>query len=613
MDQNRNLIIAFVVSLVILLVFDFALMRPQREQAQQRLAEQTEETPEQAEAEADGSIVPRLEGRGDIPAGIGASDPEQSRDSLIAGVDRVPLVSPSLHGSISLRGGRIDDLTLTNYRVAVERNARDVDLLSPAGAAQAYFADFGWVAGAGQSIALPDSRAEWTTSGDRLAPGQPLTLTWDNGEGLEFIRTFEIDEDYMFTISQSVRNTTDALVSLAPYALVSRHGTPSTSKMFILHEGLIGVFGEELSEVDYGDIADDGTVVRDGVGGWLGFTDKYWLTALVPNQDERYTGRFSYRQSNGQDRYQADFLLGERTIPPGQTVTVSSRLFAGAKEVKALDRYEDLYGISRFDLGVDWGWFYWITKPIFYLLSWLNGVLGNFGLAILALTVLLKIVFFPLANKSYVAMSKMKKLQPRMVQLKERFGDDRMRFQQEMMALYQKEKVNPMAGCLPILVQIPVFFALYKVLFVTIEMRHAPFFGWVNDLSAPDTLTPVNLFGLIPWDPPSMIAIGVWPILMGLTMYVQQKLNPAPADPIQAKVMAFLPLIFTFILAQFAVGLVIYWTWNNVLSIAQQWVIMKRMGVSIGDAPGEKPNGDIDDSNKADKGSKDNGGKTGKS
>ncbi|RMF07916.1 MAG: membrane protein insertase YidC [Alphaproteobacteria bacterium] len=579
MQDNKNLIVAFLVSLVILLVFDVLVMRPQREAAQQSMAEQAGDKQSPAQS-GDGAVVPTLEGVSDVPQG-GLTSESASRQEALNRSPRVAIETPRLAGSIALKGGRIDDLILTEYKVSLSKDAPPVTLLSPAGAANAYFADFGWVAAPGAPVKLPDREAVWTASGDRLAPGRPLTLTWNNGEGLVFTRTFEVDEYYMFTVTQSVRNESGMPLALAPYGLVTRHGTPETSRMLVLHEGPLAVFGEELAEIDYEDLRADGKVERDATGGWLGFTDKYWLTALIPNQDEHYRARFIYRQKDGLDRYQSDFLLDPRQVQPGEAVTVSSRLFAGAKVVELLDQYENRYQISRFDLGVDWGWFYWITKPIFYTLHYLNEVLGNFGLAILALTVLLKLLFFPLANKSYMAMSKMKLLQPKMVELKERYGDDRVRLQQEMMELYRKEQVNPLAGCLPILVQIPVFFALYKVLFVTIEMRHAPFYGWVRDLSAPDTLTPLNLFGLIPWDPPSIIAIGVWPILMGLTMYLQQKLNPAPQDPVQAKVMAFLPLIFTFILAQFAVGLVIYWTWNNVLSIAQQWVIMKRMGVPV--------------------------------
>ena len=580
MQDNRNLIIAFLASLVILLVFDVFVMKPQRETAQQQAAVEQAETPTVKESD-DGAVAPTLGKSGTVPEGTVSGSSRMTRKDAIDAVARVPLDSPKLKGSISLAGGRIDDLTLTDYRVSLNKDAPYVTLLSPAGAPGAYFADFGWVGQPNSGINLPTSRTVWTPEGDGIAPGKPLTLSWDNGQGLIFTRTIELDENYMFTVTQGVRNTSDNPVTLAPYSLVSRHGTPETSKMFILHEGAIAILGEELKEIDYSDLRDDKVIAAEATGGWVGFTDKYWLTSLIPNQGEHYNARFSYRQKDGEDRYQVDFLLDQRRIAPGETVSVSSRVFAGAKTVSLLDQYQTRYEIARFDQGVDWGWFYWITKPIFYALHYMHEWFGNFGLAILGLTVILKLLFFPLANKSYVAMSRMKLMQPKMQELKERFGDDKVRFQQEMMELYKKEKINPLAGCLPILVQIPVFFALYKVLFVTIEMRHAPFYGWVRDLSAPDSLTPVNLFGLIPWDPPSMIAIGVWPILMGLTMYIQQKLNPAPQDPVQAKVMAFLPLVFTVILAQFAVGLVIYWTWNNVLSIAQQWVIMKRMGVPV--------------------------------
>ncbi len=591
MQDNKNLILAFLISLVILLVFDVFVMKPQREAAEKQMAQQQATEPAQSGEQAtpgtipapaaDGAEAPAIGVSSSVPQGAETAGHTLSREAVLKKEPRVRIDSPKLAGSISLKGGRIDDLTLSAYRTEVAKNSPPVILLSPDGTDHTYFANFGWAAKPGASVALPSNDTMWKASSNQLSPGHPLTLTWDNGQGLVFTRTFALDDDYMFTVTQSVKNTSGAPVTLAPYALVSRHDAPQSRRQMILHEGPIAVFGEELSEVNYKDLREKGKVVRDATGGWLGFTDKYWMTALVPNQTDHYTARFTYQQKNGWDRYQTDFLLDQKQVAPGQTVTVSSRLFAGAKVVALLDKYENQDGISRFDRGVDWGWFYWITKPIFYTLHFLNGVFGNFGLAILALTVLLKLAFFPLANKSYVAMSKMKQLQPKMKQLKERFGDDKVRMQQETMELYKKEKVNPLAGCLPIVIQIPVFFALYKVLFVTIEMRHAPFFGWIHDLSAPDPLTPLNLFGLIPWDPPSAIAIGIWPILMGLSMFLQQKLNPTPPDAIQAKVMSFLPVIFTFILARFSVGLVIYWTWNNILSVTQQWVIMKRMGVAV--------------------------------
>jgi YidC/Oxa1 family membrane protein insertase len=395
---------------------------------------------------------------------------------------------------------------------------------------------------------------------------------------LVFARTFSIDENYMLQVDQSVTNNADRDVNVQPYGLIKRTGTPEISGFFILHEGPIGVFADGLEEIDYEDLRDDGDVNFQSTGGWAGITDKYWLVAMVPDNEAATETYMVHRKRNGIDNYQASMRSTGGTIAPGQTLTNASHLFAGAKINSMIDAYGESMDIRLFDRAIDWGWLYYLTKPIFYALSFLQDYVGNFGVAILLLTVLIKLLFFQLANKSYVSMSAMRKLQPKMVALRERYADDKQRQQQEMMKMYQEEKVNPVSGCLPMLIQIPVFFALYKVLFVSIEMRQAPFFGWVQDLSAPDPLLITNLFGLIPFDPPGFLAIGVWPLLMGITMYAQQKLNPAPQDPVQAKVFMLLPIMFTFLLAAFPVGLVIYWTWNNVLTIAQQWVIMKRHG-----------------------------------
>ncbi len=431
-----------------------------------------------------------------------------------------------------------------------------------------------------QSTPVPGQDAVWSADSTDLRPGHPVTLTWDNGEGLRFERKIEIDDAYMLTITQRVANDGTEPVSLFPYGLVSRWGTPKTLGYYILHEGPIGVLGGTLEEIDYDDLQEDGNVELPSQGGWMGFTDKYWLTALVPDQASELTGTFRDNVVDGQNRYQVDYLRTAMTVPAGGSIETTDRLFAGAKEVSQLDRYSEEYGIPLFDRAVDFGWFYFLTKPMFHVLHFLYKWTGNYGVAILLLTLLVKLLFFPLANKSYRSMSKMKKLQPEMMRLREQYGDDKMRMNQELMALYKKEKANPMSGCLPIVVQIPVFFSLYKVLFVSIEMRQAPFFGWIHDLSVRDPTTVFNLFGLIPFDPPSFLMIGVWPLLMGATMFLQQRLNPQPADPMQARVMMMLPAMFIFLFATFPAGLVIYWTWNNVLSITQQWTIMKRMGVS---------------------------------
>jgi YidC/Oxa1 family membrane protein insertase len=410
-----------------------------------------------------------------------------------------------------------------------------------------------------------------------------VTLTWDNGAGLVFRRTYSVDPKYMFTVRQSVENRTGGPVTLFPYGLVSRTGLPQTSGYYILHEGLIGFLGEEgLQEVDYDDLEEVTALTPPKVAsGWLGITDKYWGAALVPTGGGSFQPRFLRGSAGAQPTYQADFLGDAVTVAPGASTEHQTLLFAGAKETNVIDAYEAELGIPRLELLIDWGWFYFITKPIFKLIDWLYRFLGNFGLAILAVTVIVKAVFFPLANRSYQSMSKMKKLQPEMVKLQERFKDDRMGLQQAMMQLYKTEKVNPVAGCWPILIQIPVFFALYKVLFVTIEMRHAPFFGWIRDLSAPDPTNLFTLFGLIPWNPPEILHLGIWPIIMGITMFVQMRMNPAPPDKTQAMIFNWMPVIFTFMLGSFPAGLVIYWAWNNLLSVIQQGVIMKRNGVPI--------------------------------
>ena len=483
---------------------------------------------------------------------------------------------------MSLTGARLDDLKITGYQETISPESALITLFSPVGSADPYYVEHGWTVAPGDNGALPTSTTEWQLeSGNRLTPGNPVVLSWDNGAGLSFKRTITVDELYMFNVTQSVQNNGTTPVTLYPYALVSRHGVPSDAfNFYILHEGLVGFIGEDgLQEIDYDDVTDGNSYSFSATGGWLGITDKYWAAVVAPDQRLPYKARFT---SYG-DRpvFQTDFLGSAVAIAPGAVSEITSQTFAGAKRVSVVDGYAAQYGLLNFDLLIDWGWFYFITKPMFLLLDWLNGFIGNFGLAILAATVLIKLAFFPLANKAYKSMSGMKKLQPEMVKLRERYKDDRVKQQQELMALYKKEKINPMSGCLPIVIQIPVFFALYKVLFVTIEMRHQPFFGWIQDLSAPDPTSLFNLFGLIPWDPPSLLMIGGWPLVMGLTMFIQMRLNPAPPDPIQQQIFNWMPLFFTFLLAQFAAGLVIYWAWNNALSVLQQYVIMRRMGVKV--------------------------------
>ncbi len=497
------------------------------------------------------------------------------RETVLGALPRVQIESPRVHGSFGLTGGRIDDLWLSGYRATLAPDSPEVLLLSPVGAQGAYYAEFGWAADPAAQVVVPDAQTVWQSDRSTLTPESPVTLTWDNGQGLKFIRTVRIDDNFMFEVTQRVENTGTVPVTLFPYALASRSGTPEVLGFFILHEGPIGVFDQTLTEVDYDDLRDDGAIEKTSTGGWIGITDKYWLVALVPDQKTEFSAGFRHSFAQ-EDKYQVDYLQGGVTIAAGATGEVTNRLFAGAKEVQTLEAYRASLGIDRFDLAVDWGWLFFLTKPIFLAIHYLFGLFGNFGIAIIVFTIFMRILFFPLANKSFRSMGKMRMLQPEMQRMREAYKDDRERMTKETMELYKREGVNPLSGCMPILLQIPVFFALYKVLFVTIEMRHAPFYGWIKDLSAPDPTSLFNLFGLLPFDPPSFLIIGVWPLLMGISMFLQQKLNPAPPDPIQAKIFMFLPLIFTVILAGFPAGLVIYWTSNNFLTIAQQWVIMRR-------------------------------------
>ena len=574
MLDNRNLLLAIVISIAILLGFNMLMPPP--------------DTPPRPAEEAGVPAVPGAPTdaiptpAGSRPALPGAATGAKTASAPASGetdTPRIPIEDARIAGSIPLSGARIDSITLKDYRETTDPESARITLFSPPGQGNAYYAELGWVAADG-ATPMPTRDTLWSTNDRTLTRERPLNLAWDNGAGLRFTRSFVLADDYLVTVEQSVANDTGAPVALYPYGLVSRSGTPETSGFFILHEGPLGVLDEGLQEYDYDDLAEDGEIKTENAQGWLGITDKYWLTALIPEPGEAFTARFLHRLEQGVDKYQTDYLRELVTVPPGRQVTVRNHVFAGAKKAHLLDRYRDDLGFAKFDLAIDFGWFYFLTKPFFYALSWLQGVLGNFGLAILSLTVAVKLVFFPLANKSYRSMSQMKALQPEMVKLRERLGEDRQKLNQEMMALYKREKVNPAAGCLPILIQIPVFFALYKVLFVAIEMRHAPFFGWIVDLSAVDPTNLFTLFGLVDWGPPSFLHLGVWPILMGLSMWAQMRLNPTPADPIQAKIFQFMPLVFTFLLATFPAGLVIYWTWNNLLSMAQQWVIMRRVGAT---------------------------------
>ncbi|HUC60752.1 MAG TPA: membrane protein insertase YidC [Alphaproteobacteria bacterium] len=578
MMEQRNLILAIVLSIAIVLGFQFLYERPrlEQEQAQRQQQASEHETPQAAPTAASPNVP---SAPGVAPAAKAPAPPSPAE--VLAESPRIPIETPNISGTLALKGAKLDDLSLVRYRETTDPKSPAIVLLTPPGTPNAYYAEFGWVASE-PGVKLPDANTLWRADGTKLTPTTPLTLTWDNGQGLEFQRIYAIDPYFMITVTQKVTNMGAKPVTLFPYGLVSRSGNPPVSNYYLLFEGTLGEFNGVLKEIKYDELK-KGPKDETTTGGWLGFTDKYWLVALIPNQKVQVRGRFSDTVTDGRNKYQTDYVATQGLeAAPGKTVEASDRLFAGAKEVRRLNDYQDRLGIDNLSYAVDWGWFFFLTKPIFLLLDWLYSQVGNFGIAILLLTVIVKLLFFPLANKSYRAMSKLKRLQPEMVKLRERFGDDKERLNKEVMALYKREKANPAAGCLPILIQIPVFFSLYKVLFVTIEMRHAPFFGWIHDLSVPDPTSILNLFGLVHWTPPAyldIVSLGVWPIIMGITMFLQQKLNPQPPDPVQAKMFMILPVVFTFMLARFPSGLVIYWAWNNCLSILQQWVIMRRAGV----------------------------------
>jgi YidC/Oxa1 family membrane protein insertase len=511
------------------------------------------------------------------------------RAEALATSPRVPIDTPSLRGSIALKGGRLDDLALSKYRETVDPKSPPIFLLSPTGTADPFYAEFGWTPGGNAKVAVPGPDTVWKQAGSgALTANHPITLTWDNGQGLEFRRTISVDDKYMFNVRQEVVNKGGAPVTLYPYGLISRHGTPPTLGYYILHEGLIGNLGSQgLQEYTYKKIEEKKDVSFDVTNAWLGITDKYWAATLVPPTTAHVKARFSTGEIGKLPTYQTDYLMDATTVAPGATATVDTRLFAGAKEVHTVNDYNNRLTLNHFDLLIDWGWFYFITKPLFMVIDWFYRLVGNFGIAILLVTVLIKAAFFPLANKSYASMAKMKAIQPQVAALRERYADDKAKQQQAMMEIYRNEKINPLAGCLPIAIQIPVFYSLYKVLFVTIEMRHAPFFGWIRDLSAPDPTNVFTLFGLIAWDPTAVpmighyLHLGLWPLIMGVTMWAQMKLNPAPPDPTQQMIFNWMPLIFTFMLAGFPAGLVIYWAWNNTLSVTQQSIIMRRHGAKI--------------------------------
>ncbi|MQQ08452.1 membrane protein insertase YidC [Epibacterium sp. SM1979] len=582
-DQNKNLLLATALSAVVLLGWYTFFPPPADEPAPTELAQS--------------DLTPPTDGAVSAPAAAAAGAADAQAVSTTADAEddapRVAIDSPRLKGSISLKGGRIDDLALKDYQVTNDPASDIVHLLTPVGQANAYYALYGWAPGTGLGIDdVPGANTLWSASPDAtLTPETPVTLTWDNGKGLSFTRTISVDADYMFKIDQAVTNATGASVALAPYGTLARHGEPQDLKnFFVLHEGLVREADGELSQVKYSNFEDFEVDPRDASNaetvavedsGWIGFTDHYWMATLIPENGQPY--RAIAKHDPRRDIYQTDVVMPTMTVADGASAATSTQLFAGAKEWATIKAYEKA-GIAGFIDSIDWGWFFMLTKPIFAVLHWLNQLIGNMGVAIIALTILIKVLVLPLAWKSYSSMAKMKELQPEMEKLKERAGDDRQKMQKEMMELYKKEKVNPAAGCLPILIQIPIFFSLYKVIFVTLELRHAPFFGPFQDLSAPDPTSLFNLFGLLPWASPApesilaLVFIGVLPILLGVSMWLQQKLNPAPTDPTQQMVFAWMPWVFMFMLGSFASGLVVYWIANNTITFAQQYLIMRSHG-----------------------------------
>ena len=582
-DQNKNLLMATALSFAVILIW-FVLFPPPEPPAV--------DPNDPAVASAPVASTPDQ-------AGAGTTDTAQVAEPA-ADTPRIAIDTARVTGSISLLGGRIDQLSLKNYRESLEPDADIVTVLSPIGQPNAYYALYGWAPGMGLSLDdVPGANTLWQQeSGGTLSPDAPVTLVWNNGKGLTFRRQIAIDANFMFTVTQSVQNTGAEAASMAPYGIIARHGEPEGLKnFFILHEGLIAMTDGTLTETDYGDMPDFSFNDREGAraevtqvneNGWIGFTDHYWMSTLIPSAGSPFKAVAKYDPQR--DIYQTEAVMPTQTVAPGETISAETRLFAGAKEWATIRAYERDGGVNRFLDSIDWGWFFFLTKPIFAVLHYINvwlagmGITGSMGWAIIGLTLLIKALLFPLAYKSYVSMAKMKELQPKMEELKKAAGDDRQRLQKDMMELYKKEKVNPASGCLPILLQIPIFFSLYKVIFVTLELRHAPWIGWIRDLSAPDPSSLYNLFGLLPWDAPdpnsifALIFIGILPILLGISMWLQQKLNPAPTDATQAMIFAWMPWVFMFMLGGFASGLVVYWIANNTITFTQQYLIMRSQG-----------------------------------
>ena len=578
-QDTKNIIIFVVVVLALLVAFDNYVMQPKFEKMRQA---QDAEFKKKADALANKDA---LESEGSGTSG-------QSEEAQLKAMPRLSIQSEKLEGSINLLGGQIDDLRLTQYYKTLEQK-EPVELLHPKNAAHPFYVEFGWVPKS-EDVKTPDKKTQWKIEGESkaaldniaLTPQNPITLIWDNGQGLVFKRKISLDENYLFTIEQKIINSSEKSYAFHPYALISRHGLPEElQNIFILHEGPIAYFNQELFEYSYKDLRGSKETFRKSArDGWIGITDKYWMTALLPDQKEQKTYRFVHKNTGNigdKPRFQVDMMAGSRMLSPGGVVSYENHLFAGAKKIDILESYEESLNIPHFDLAVDFGWFYFITKPFFQALNYLFKLTGNFGIAIILFTIFLRALVFPLANKSYKSFARLKQISPKIMELRDQYKDDKQQLQQELVKLYGREKVNPLAGCFPILIQIPIFFSLYKVLFITIEMRHAPFFGWINDLSAPDPTSIFNLFGLLPFGVPGFLQIGVWPCLMLVALLAQQRLNPPPQDPMQRQIMMIFPFVITFIMSRFAAGLVVYWSVSAMLAIVQQYIIMRRMGVEV--------------------------------
>ena len=558
MENQKNLFLAIIISMAI--IFGFQLLVPQPERAPV-----TEDTNTQDSVSLD------------IQSATSAI--LLDRDQVLEETVRVTFDNSKIKGSINLEGGIIDDLVLEEYRETLDPTSDFITYLNPLGSQDAYYLDTGWVS-PDSTIELPNNKSVWKADKSSIGMNDPVKLTWQNSQNITFEKIITLDEHYLFSVDQRVVNNSGKSFDLYPFGLSKRQGIPEMENFFILHEGPLSITDSVLKEYDYDDLKDKKKIKLNSVGGWIGMTDKYWQTTIISDQNEPIQQTYSYSYVENTDNFQTDLVGAKIVVGAGDNISHDLKLFAGPKIVSVIDQYMDEYGVQEFDRSVDFGWFYFLTKPIFHVLEFIFGYVGNFGWAIIIFTLLMRICFFPLAQQSFKSMAKMKKLGPELQRLKEQYGDDRAGMQKEMMALYKREKANPIAGCLPILLQIPVFFALYKVLFVTIEMRHAPFIGWISDLSAPDPLGLLTLFGFVDWNVPGILQlfnIGIWPILMGISMFLQQKLNPAPVDKMQAKIFMFLPIVFTFVLGGFAAGLVIYWTTNNVLSMAQQYVIQRKI------------------------------------